>query len=86
MNISEDTFISWSRGPAKTEADRCDNAETAVHGSTRARYDKEHLVPFMEYFPLGIDFLRRSFGRIREFAPGGPTPPLPGGDFSEPVR
>ena len=42
-----------------------------------ARYDKQHLVPFMEYFPIGIDFLRRGFGRIREFEPGAESPPLP---------
>lgn len=30
MNISEDTFISWSRGPAQTESDKCDNAERIV--------------------------------------------------------
>jgi apolipoprotein N-acyltransferase len=43
----------------------------------RARYDKEYLVPFAEYFPLRIDPMRRSFGRIRVFTPGAPTPPLP---------
>ncbi len=30
MNISEETFTSWSQGPGKTEADKCENAETAV--------------------------------------------------------
>ena len=30
MNISEETFTSWSQGPSKTEAEKCENAETAV--------------------------------------------------------
>jgi apolipoprotein N-acyltransferase len=35
-----------------------------------ARYDKTHLLPFVEYFPLNIDFLRRRFERVRTFVPG----------------
>ena len=46
-------------------------------GEIRGRYDKEYLLPFMEYFPVGIDILRRSFGRLRVFSPGGETGPLP---------
>jgi apolipoprotein N-acyltransferase len=50
----------------------------APDGSLGGRYDKEHLLPFAEYFPLPeLDFLRRSFGRVRELTPGAPTPPLP---------
>lgn len=30
MNISEDTFTSWSKGPSVTETAKCENAETAV--------------------------------------------------------
>src|SRR5947207_2245798 len=30
MNISEDTFVSWAKGPGTTEADKCRNAETAI--------------------------------------------------------
>jgi hypothetical protein len=39
MNISEDSFVSWSQGPGKTEADKCENAETAVRKAIAA--DKE---------------------------------------------
>jgi apolipoprotein N-acyltransferase len=49
----------------------------AATGELRARYDKEYLLPFMEYFPVGIDMLRRSFGRLRVFSSGGETGPLP---------
>jgi hypothetical protein len=30
MNISEESFTSWSKGPADTETTKCENAETAV--------------------------------------------------------
>jgi apolipoprotein N-acyltransferase len=43
----------------------------------RGRYDKQYLLPFMEYFPVGIDILRRSFGPIRVFEPGPLSAPLP---------
>jgi apolipoprotein N-acyltransferase len=48
-------------------------------GTVRGRYDKERLLPFAEYFPFGsLDVVRRSFGRVREFGPGDPSPrPLP---------
>ncbi|MCC6848672.1 MAG: apolipoprotein N-acyltransferase [Deltaproteobacteria bacterium] len=46
-------------------------------GALGARYDKQWLLPFMEYFPLPFDTARRRFGRVREFTPGAPTPPLP---------
>jgi apolipoprotein N-acyltransferase len=47
-------------------------------GAVLARYDKQRLLPFAEYFPLsGLDFLRRDFGRVREFTPGAPSAPLP---------
>jgi apolipoprotein N-acyltransferase len=46
-------------------------------GEIRGRYDKQYPVPFTEFFPLRIDFLRRRFGRARELTPGGATPPLP---------
>ncbi len=41
-------------------------------GEIRGRYDKRLLLPFAEYLPLGtFDLLRRNFGRVREFTPGG---------------
>jgi hypothetical protein len=36
MNISEDSFVSWSQGPAATEAAKCENAETAVRKAIAA--------------------------------------------------
>lgn len=47
-------------------------------GSIAGRYDKRVLIPLAEYAPLGrFDILRRSFGKIREYRPGAPRPPLP---------
>jgi apolipoprotein N-acyltransferase len=43
----------------------------------RARYDKEWLLPFMEYSPFGLELLNRSFGPMRVFTPGVETAPLP---------
>jgi len=45
-------------------------------GEIRGRYDKQYPVPFTEYFPLRVDFLRRRFGRARELTSGGPARPL----------
>jgi hypothetical protein len=36
MNISEYTFIFWSKGPAQTESDKCDNAERMVRKAIKA--------------------------------------------------
>jgi hypothetical protein len=36
MNITEVTFASWSLGPGHTEADKCANAESAVHRAIAA--------------------------------------------------
>jgi apolipoprotein N-acyltransferase len=47
-------------------------------GEILGRYDKQYLVPFTEYFPLGgVDVLRRRFERVRVYTPGPPRPPLP---------
>lgn len=46
------------------------------NGAITGRYDKVHLLPFAEYFPLQtISFLRRQFERVRTFTPGE-TPQL----------
>lgn len=43
-----------------------------ANGKPEARYDKVHLMPFTEYFPLRtIELLRRNFERVRAFTPGG---------------
>ena len=40
-------------------------------GRLASRYDKGHLLPFAEYFPLRtIEFLRRHFERVRNFTAG----------------
>lgn len=36
MNLSEDSLVSWSKGPGRTEANKCSNAETAVRKAIRA--------------------------------------------------
>jgi apolipoprotein N-acyltransferase len=45
-------------------------------GTVAGHYDKQFLVPFAEYFPLGIDVLRRRFGRVRSFRSGSRVEPL----------
>jgi len=43
-------------------------------GRLAGRYDKVHLLPFAEYFPLRfIEFLHRRFDRVRAFTPGDGT-------------
>lgn len=42
-----------------------------AEGRLDGRYDKAHLLPFAEYFPLRtIELLRRHFERVRSFTPG----------------
>lgn len=36
MNISEESFTSWSAGPSKTEGEKCERAETAVRKAINA--------------------------------------------------
>jgi len=46
-------------------------------GRLSGRYDKAHLLPFAEYFPLRtIELLRRHFERVRYFTPGDGETPL----------
>lgn len=50
----------------------------APNGEVIATYDKQHLLPFAEYFPFGsLELLRRSFGRVSEISPGPRMAPLP---------
>jgi apolipoprotein N-acyltransferase len=47
-------------------------------GRARGRYDKQVLVPFAEFTPLGaVDLVRRNFGRVRVFSHGTEAAPLP---------
>ncbi len=47
-------------------------------GTVTARYDKERLLPFAEYFPFErFDVVKRSFGRVRSFVPGEPAASIP---------
>jgi apolipoprotein N-acyltransferase len=47
-------------------------------GEVAGIYDKEHLLPFAEYFPFGsIELLRRNFGRVAELTSGERIAPLP---------
>ncbi len=49
----------------------------APSGGVLGWYDKQQLLPFAEDFPFGgSELLRREFARVREFSPGGATPPL----------
>jgi len=51
MNVSEETFISWSQGPGKTEADKCANAESAVRDAIKSDDELENLD--ITVFPQG---------------------------------
>jgi len=44
-------------------------------GSITARYDKQILLPFSEYFPFGSDdLMRRRVDGVRTYSPGAPDP------------
>lgn len=51
MNISDETLTTWAKGPGKTEADKCENAETAVRKALAAD-DKLNLL-HTTVFPQG---------------------------------
>jgi len=36
MNISEETFVAWSKGPSETETKKCSNAENAIREAVKA--------------------------------------------------
>jgi apolipoprotein N-acyltransferase len=67
-----------TRSEDASEGPRYFNAVYAIEpsGEIRGHYDKQYLVPFAEYFPLRVDLLRRSFGRVRYFERGADLPPL----------
>jgi apolipoprotein N-acyltransferase len=59
-------------GPRKEGAEPryFNSAFYVTEGRIEGRYDKVHLLPFAEYFPLRtIQFLRRRFERVRYFTP-----------------
>jgi len=69
-------------GPSKSPSENPQYFNSAFvfsnTGDITARYDKERLLPFAEHFPFGaVAYLRRSFGRMREFTPGTRLAPLP---------
>jgi apolipoprotein N-acyltransferase len=72
-------IVGGPRAEGPPEAPRYFNSiwSLAPDGSIAGRYDKQYLVPFAEYFPLRIDLLRRSFGRVRVFERGAAAAPLP---------
>ena len=51
LNISEDTFASWAKGPGQTEAEKCDNAVRAVRKAIDA--DEELAELDITVFPQG---------------------------------
>lgn len=51
MNSWEDTFASWAQGPGKTEADKCENAETAIKKAIVA--DRELMALDVSVFAQG---------------------------------
>jgi hypothetical protein len=51
MNISEAMLVSWSQGPGQTEADRCQNAESAVRDAVRSDDELQNLD--ITVFPQG---------------------------------
>ncbi len=56
MNISEESFVSWSQGPGKTEAEKCENAENAVKKAIAA--DEELAALDISVSPQGSYLVR----------------------------
>ncbi|RIK91808.1 MAG: apolipoprotein N-acyltransferase, partial [Proteobacteria bacterium] len=71
--------VGGPRQAGDDAAPRWFNSVFVVDGAGRVSepYDKQALVPFAEYPPLGaLDFVRRRFEGARFFAFGAATPPL----------
>lgn len=45
MNISEETFVAWSKGPSETETKKCSNAENAIREAVKADSELLQLKP-----------------------------------------
>lgn len=74
------TLIAGVLTPFPLDEGRAGIYNSAVFlGQTHGRYDKRHLVPFGEFFPVP-DFLRRLFDVLgtpfSDFTPGAPNPPI----------
>ena len=54
MNLSEDNFVSWSKGPGQTEADKCSNAETAVRKAIKGGNMSELAALDISVFAQGV--------------------------------
>lgn len=64
--------------PGRDEPDRNSVFSLTREGRIAGYYDKERLLPFAEYYPLGSRaWVRRDPDAVPVFSPGVPRPPLP---------
>ena len=75
--------FDWLQVCADSAATNCIQPVQVVYllseqAELRARYDKQHLLPWAEYIPLAtFEAVRGRFERFRGFDRGGPAAPLP---------